>query len=202
MKSLRLVLSSLLLLCPLAVAQSKPSTAAPAKSDAQVSFDNLKTLAGELEGPVTIDPPMNGVSMADLRVVMRVTSKGHAIVHELQEKDVPFFNRTAAQAAQFDHPVTMLYLDNDHLNLVHYCDAGNRPHMVGKVSADGKKIAFEFVDISGDPKRGHMHGSAFTFGDANHHSEDWFFMLPGDKPIHAHFDLHRVNANSTDAQLR
>jgi hypothetical protein len=29
--------------------------------------------------------------------------------------------------------------------------------------------------------------------DANHHTEDWTYMLPGDKPVHAHFDLQRVN---------
>ena len=29
--------------------------------------------------------------------------------------------------------------------------------------------------------------------DANHHTEDWTFMMPGDKPVHAHFDLQRTN---------
>ncbi len=65
--------------------------------------------------------------------------------------------------------------------------------MLAKPSTDGKTVAFEFVDISGDPKRGHMHGGTFTVVDANHHVEDWFFMLPGDKLMHAHMDLHRVN---------
>ena len=35
----------------------------------------------------------------------------------------------------------------------------------------------------------HMHHSVFTIIDANHHTEDWTFMMK-DKPIHAHFDLH------------
>ncbi len=193
MKSLCFALSSLLLLGQIVLAQSNSTTPAPQKSAAQASFDKLKTLAGEGEGPVTIDPPMNGVSMAELRTVIRVTSKGNAIVHELQEKDGPFWMRSAEQSATVDHPVTMLYLDHDQLNLVHYCDAGNRPHMVGKALPDSKKITFEFVDISGSPQRGHMHGAGFTLGDANHHSEDWTFMLPGDKMMHAHFDLHRVD---------
>jgi len=169
-----------------------PQPAAP-QSAAQVSFETIKSIAGEWEGPVTIEPAMNGVSMADIRVVLRVTSKGHAIVHELQEKDVPFWMRSEEQVAKFDHPVTMFYLDGDQLNLVHYCDAGNRPHMTAKVSPDSRKIAFDMVDISGSPMRGHMQAMAFTPIDANHHAEDWMFMMPGDKLIHVHFDLHRVN---------
>jgi len=38
-----------------------------------------------------------------------------------------------------------------------------------------------------------MHHAVFTVIDANHHTEDWIYMMPGDKPIHAHFDLHRKN---------
>jgi hypothetical protein len=37
----------------------------------------------------------------------------------------------------------------------------------------------------------HMHHSVFTVIDANHHIEDWTFMMK-DKPIHAHFDLQRT----------
>ena len=85
----------------------------------------------------------------------------------------------------------MLYVDGDQLNLIHYCDAGNRPHMIGKMSPDGKTVEFEFVDISGSMKHGHMHHAVFTYIDANHHTEDWTYMMPGDKPIHAHFDLQR-----------
>jgi len=32
----------------------------------------------------------------------------------------------------------------------------------------------------------------FTIIDANHHTEDWTYMMPGDKPVHAHFDLQRT----------
>ena len=178
MKSLRVLL-------PLALLSL--STAALAQSDAQKSFDNLKNIAGEWEGVVTVVPPMPGMSgdTANLHVSMRVTSRGHAIVHELQESGTP------PDPKKYDPPVTMLYLNGDQLNLVHYCDAGNRPRMTGKMSPDGKTIEFELKDISGSTEY-HMHHSVFTIIDANHHTEDWTFMM-NDKPIHAHFDLHRTN---------
>jgi hypothetical protein len=158
----------------------------PATSDAQKSFDIMKTFAGEWEGPATV-PEMPKMSGGKLHVSMRVTSRGNAVVHELQEAN------TLLDATKYDHPVTMLYVDGGQLNLIHYCDAGNRPHMVGKSSHDGKTVEFEFADISGSQERGHMHHAVFTYIDANHHSEDWTYILPGDKAIHAHFDVHRVN---------
>ena len=93
---------------------------------------------------------------------------------------------------RYDHPVTMLYLDGDRLLLTHYCDAGNRPRMVAQTSADGKKVEFDFLDLSGGNQYGHMYHAVFTMIDANHHSEDWTYMMPGDKPMHAHMDLQRT----------
>ena len=184
MKSLRPLLPLILIaLTAFAFAQSQ------VPSDAQKSFDTLKTLAGDWEGPVAVNPPMPGMSddgKANLHVSMRVTSRGHAIVHELQEAGTPL------DPAKYDHPVTMLYLDGEHLNLVHYCDAGNRPHMVARKSADGRTVEFDFQDMSGGNDFGHMYHSVFTLVDADHHIEDWTYMMPGDKLIHAHFDLHRA----------
>jgi hypothetical protein len=190
MRFLRFALPAVLLsLCAVAVAQDhdiQKQQPAP-KSDAQMSFDTLKTLAGEWEGRVTVDPPQPDWkdSYKPLHITMRVTSRGNALVHEGQEANTPL------DPTKYDHPVTMLYVDNDQLNLVHYCDAGNRPHMVARKSAYGKTVEFDFVDISGGSQYGHMHHAVFTILDANHHTEDWTYMMPGDKPIHAHFDLQR-----------
>jgi hypothetical protein len=180
-----MIMKSLGVLLSLAVLSL--ATAAFAQSDAQKSFNNLKTLGGEWEGLVTVNPPMPGMTgdNANLHVSMRVTSRGNAIVHELQEAGTPL------DPHKYDHPVTMLYLNGDQLNLVHYCDAGNRPHMVARKS-DGKTVEFELVDISGGTENGHMDHGVFTLVDSDHHLEDWTYMMPGDKPIHAHFDLHRV----------
>jgi hypothetical protein len=192
MKSLRFMLSVVLMsLSTVAFAQSDmeksnalKSSVAAVPSEAQKSFTTLKNLAGEWEGPVTV-PDAPEMSGAKMHLSLRVTSRGNALVHEFQEAGTPL------DATKYDHPVTMLYVDGDQLTLIHYCDAGNRPRMTGKMSPDGKTVEFELKDISGSTEY-HMHHSVFTIIDANHHTEDWTFMMK-DKPMHAHFDLHRTN---------
>jgi len=191
MKSLRFMLSIVLLsLTSVAFAQSDAQhsdaqkSMAVVPSEAQQSFTTMKSLAGDWEGIVTV-PEAPAMSGGKMHLSLRVTSRGHALVHEFQEAGTPL------DATKYDHPVTMLYVDGDQLTLIHYCDAGNRPRMTGKMSPDGKAVEFELKDISGSTEM-HMHHSVFTLVDANHHTEDWTFMM-NDKPIHAHFDLHRTN---------
>jgi hypothetical protein len=192
MKSHRFMLSVVLLsLTSMAFAQSDAQksdaqkSVAAAPSEAQRSFTTMKSLAGEWEGAVTVPemPEMSGGK--PMHLSLRVTSRGNALVHEFQEAGTPL------DATKYDHPVTMLYVDGDQLTLIHYCDAGNRPRMTGKMSPDGKTVEFELKDISGSTEY-HMHHSVFTVIDASHHTEDWTFMM-NDKPVHAHFDLHRTN---------
>ena len=175
-------LCTLLLLSAVALAQSATPAPAPPKSEAQVAFDKMKTFAGSWEGTLTTTPAAPEVQGHKADVVMRVTSRGNALMHDLRVDGIP------------DNPITMFYLDENRMLLTHYCDAGNRPRMVGKMSPDGKKIEFDFLDISGSPKY-HMHHAVLTTLDENHHTEDWTFMM-GDQPIQAHFDLHRTNTGS------
>jgi len=175
MKS-RIALSVLFTLLA-AAAFAVDSAATP--SDAQKSFDTMKTLAGSWEGHFTTIPPQADIEGKPAHTTLRVTSMGNAIVHEMQGEGRP------------DDPITMLYLDGDRLLLTHYCDAGNRPRMTGKMSPDGKTVEFEFLDVAGSTQYGHMHHAVFTIIDANHHTEDWTYMQPGDKPVHAHIDLQR-----------
>ena len=195
MKSRRFVLFVVLMsLATVAFAQSDAhkmgasKTPAP-KSEAQTSFEAMKTLAGDWEGPVKTDMPVEAkVDIKPLHISMRMTSRGNVLVHEMQEAGTPL------DPAKYDHPVTMVYVDADadRLTLVHYCDAGNRPRMTGKISPDGKTLEFDFADLSGSNKYGHMYHSVFTIIDANHHTEDWTYMMPGDKPVHAYVDLQRA----------
>lgn len=177
MKFLRFGLTILLIAATTAFAQNTPPKAPP--SDAQISFEKMKSLAGTWEGKITTTPPAPEVQDKVARVTLRVTSSGNAVMHEIQ---IP---------GREDDPITMFYLDGDRLTLTHYCDAGNRPRMTGKLAPDGKTLDFKFLDISGEMKY-HMHHSSFTVLGSNHHSEDWTFMM-GDKPVIAHFDLQRKN---------
>lgn len=165
-------------LSALVVAQSRP-----APSDAQKSFDTLKTLAGNWDG--SVKNPYTGKTDA-AHVTLRVTSRGNAIVDEMKDPSTP------DDPTRYDHPVTVFYLDGNRLLLTHYCDAGNRPRMVASTGQDGKKVEFDLLDLSGGNQNGHMYHVLFTIIDANHHTEDWSYMMPGDKPINGHIELHRV----------
>ncbi len=181
MKSSHFLLSlALLSISTLALAQSDPQP-----SNAQQSFTQLKGLAGTWKGPITATPPQPDWGDKPMFVSLRVTSRGNALVHEMKEPGTP-------DDPNHDDPITMLYLDGDRLLLTHYCDAGNRPRMAAKTSPDGKTIEFDFVDVAGGTQYGHMHQAVFTVIDANHHTEDWTYMEPGDKMVHAHFDLQRT----------
>jgi hypothetical protein len=176
MKSLFL---TLFLIASTAVfAQNNTAPKAP-PTESQISFDKMKSLAGIWEGKLTTTPPAPEVQGKIAQVTLRVTSSGNAVMHEIT---IP---------GREDNPITMFYLDGDRLTLTHYCDAGNRPRMTGKLAADGKTLDFTFLDISGEMKY-HMHHSTITAIDANRHTEDWTFMV-GDKPVIAHFDLTRKN---------
>ena len=160
------------------------SVQAFAQSDAQKSFDKLKTLSGVWEGKVTTDMKVpESFEKIPMHVVLRTTSRGNALMHEMSSTGSP------------DDPITMFYLDEDRVLLTHYCDAGNRPRMAGKLSPDGKTLEFTFIDVAGSNLQEHMHHARFTFIDADHHTEDWTFMM-GDTAVHGHVDLHRTGDGS------
>lgn len=168
-----LLAAAVLCLSTTALAETPP--------DAKASFTSLKTLEGAWEGRLTTDPKVPELPEgANAKVWLRVTSMGNALMHEMKMEGRP------------DDPITMLYLDEGRLLLTHYCDGGNRPRMVAKPSTDGKTVAFDFLDVSGPVKHGHMHDAAFTMVDADHHVEEWTFHLPGDKHVRASIDLRRV----------
>jgi hypothetical protein len=152
------------------VSMPMPKTAG-SQSDAQKAFEKLKTLAGSWQGSVM------GMSV---QATIRVTSRGNAILHEMTSSAMP------------DNPITMIYVDGDRLLLTHYCDAGNRPRMEGKISPDGNSVEFNLVDITGNTERGFMNRVAFTIVDANHHNEESTWVLPGNKPFRATGNLQRT----------
>jgi len=190
MKAISFVTCALMLcISTIALPQSemhKPDGQKPdaQQTSAELAFARLKTLAGNWKGQAAMGPGMS----APVRVSMRVTSGGAALMHEMVPE-----GRSGDPGNGDDDPVTMVYLDGDRLILTHYCDSGkNRPRMVGKLSPDGKTVEFDFLDVSGGTKNGHMHHAVFTFIDADHHSEDWTYMSPANEPGQAHIDLVRA----------
>jgi len=147
-----------------------PKTSGP-QSDAQKAFEKLKTLAGSWEGSIMGMP---------VQITIRVTSSGNAILHE------------GTSSGMKDNPITMLYVDSDRLLLTHYCNSGNRPRMQGKLSPDGKTVTFDFLDVSGNAQRFLMHDAAFTLIDANHHIEEWTYILSGKPPIRGRGEFQRT----------
>jgi hypothetical protein len=164
MKSLRFMLSVVLMLL---------STLALAQSDAQKSFDKLKTLAGSWEGSMDGKP---------LLVSLRVTSMGNALMHEMTVGGRP------------EDPISMFHLDGDRLILNHYCDAGNQPRMVGTISPDGKTITFNFLDATNllSSQMGHMQHVVFNLIDSDHHTELWEFAMADGKPMGGLLELKRT----------
>ncbi len=140
MKSRSMLFVVLMALSTLALAQSdaQKSPTAPVPSAAQKSFATMKSLAGSWEGHVTTVPPAADIEGKLMQVSLRVTSMGHTLMHEVTGTGRP------------DDPITMFVVDGDRLLLTHYCDADNRPRMVGTMSPDGKTVEFEFLDISGN----------------------------------------------------
>ena len=171
----------LLSLSELAVAQASPPghDARSAQSASQVSFGVLKSLAGSWTGAVTTDPPNPDIN-GPIQVTMRVASRGSVLVHEIAPGGVP--------------EPTIIYLEGDRLTLVHYCEAGNRPRLVGHKPADSQSVKFEFAELSGSAEPAYLHDFVFTRISADHHTEDWTFMLPGNRPLHAHFDLKKARS--------
>lgn len=142
----------------------EPPKTADGQSVAKKAFAKLKTLAGSWEGTV-MGVPIN--------FTIRAASSGTAILHE---------GNTSAEGPP-KHEITMFYLDGARLLATHYCDAGNRSHMEGKLSADGRAIEFNFLDVVGPTRGGYLKDMVITMTDADHHVVAFTFVMPDGKPI-------------------
>ena len=149
------------------------ASAAFAQSDAQKSFDKMKSLAGSWEGTFEGKP---------LQVSLRVTSMGNTLMHEMKHGGGP------------EDPITMFHLDGERLVLTHYCDAGNQPRMVATTSPDGRTITFNFLDATNllSSQMGHMRRVVFDLIDADHHTEMWEFATADGKQMGGLLDLKRA----------
>ncbi len=151
--------------------QETPKNVTP-QSDAQKAFEKLKTLSGSWQGTVMGIP---------INFTIRAASSGTAILHEGNtEKGPP------------DHEITMFYVEGDRLIATHYCDAGNRARLEGTMSADGKSVEFNFLDVAGSTKGGLVKRIMFTMIDANKHVEEFTFIMPNGKPVELRGEFQRT----------
>ena len=74
----------------------------------------------------------------------------------------------------------------------HYCAAGNQPRMRATGSPDGRSLAFEFVDVSGEAGREVMRGLVVTFVDADHFAQAWTSRAADGKEHSSVFAYTRV----------
>jgi hypothetical protein len=154
-----------------AFSQEKSKNITP-PSNAQKAFEKLKTLSGSWEGTI-MGVPIN--------FTIRAASSSTAILQE--------GNTTKGPTP--DHEITMFYLDGDRLLATHYCDAGNRVNLEGKISDDGKSVEFSFLDEAGSTKNGLVKRVMFTMMDANKHVEEFTFVMNG-KPIELRGEFQRT----------
>jgi hypothetical protein len=149
------------------------TTAVFAQSDAQKSFDQLKSLTGSWEGKNSIGQPV--------QVSYRMTAGGSALMSEIVGH-----GETMISMINFDGPNRLL--------LTHYCTVGNQPRMQASASPDGKTITFNFLDATNldSPQSGHMDHVVIALLGPDHHTEEWNFIDHG-KQIKEFFDLTRKN---------
>lgn len=174
------ILSALLICFVMAMARatsvaqtaSHPTNGA-APSDAQKTFDKMKTLAGSWQGTIM------GLS---IDVTIRLTSSRTAILHEA----------TTSGGRPPDHEITMFYVEGDRLLATHYCDAGNRARLEGKMSPDGKTSEFNFLDVVGSTKGGLVKRMVFTMLEPNKHVIELTFIMPNGKPIELRAEFERT----------
>ena len=147
------------------------STAVFAQSDAQKSFDQLKSLAGSWEGKSSEGEPV--------QVSFRMTAGGSALMSEI--------------VGHGEDMISMINFDGpDRLLLTHYCAVGNQPRMQATASPDGKTITFNFVDATNldGQQSGHMDHVVLAMLGPDHHIEEWNFVDHG-KQVKQVFDLTR-----------
>ena len=177
MKILIRTLMPTLLICLLASAtvftQDNPPKSASAQSDAKKAFEKLKTLTGSWQGTVM------GMSV---NVTIRLASSGTAILHEA----------TGDGKRPPNHEITMFYVDGDRLLATHFCDGGNRVRWEGKMSPDGKRIEFSFLDVAGGTRGGLAKDMVFTMIDADKHAIVLNFITPDGKSVDVRGEFQRT----------
>ena len=87
----------------------------------------------------------------------------------------------------------MFYVEGDRLLATHYCDAGNRAHLEGKLTSDGKGVDFNILELVGSKRGGYLQRMLFTLPDSDHQVAELSFVQPDGKPIPLRGGFQRTN---------
>ena len=130
--------------------------AGPIGSPAVQAFDRLKGLVGDWQA----ETPMGKIHLK-----YELISGGNVLLERLDAPSV------------HDKPmITAYYVEDDKLELTHYCQLGNQPHMVARqINLGTGEIDFDFAGAanlaSADAQ--HMHSAKVRLIDADHFNSDW-----------------------------
>lgn len=168
-------LAIVIILVATSVVALPQTTPKPVSVPAEVmkAFEIMKTLAGSWQGTIM------GIS---INATIRPSSSGTAIMHEANTD----------RGGPPNHEITMFYMEENRLLMTHYCDAGNRARLEGKMSPDGKTIEFNFLDVIGSTKGGLVKRMVFTLIDANKHLVEFTFIKPDGQPIDLRGEFQRT----------
>jgi hypothetical protein len=167
----RLALPALLLLT---VPTFAVDAATAPTGNAAAAFERLKTLVGQWEGDT---------SMGKFQLTYELISGGHV----LQER--------VSSNSQHETMVTTYYLNGDSLELRHYCQLGNVPHMVArKIDLQNGEIGFDFADAANlaSDQSPHMHSATIKIVDADHFTGAWTLFENAKPKVTVAAQYHRV----------
>jgi uncharacterized protein (TIGR02246 family) len=130
------------------------------------ALERLKSLAGDWAGTATWDQGGKKGSV-EFKLSYKVTSGGKTVVETM-------FPGTPGEM------VTVYYVDDGDLALVHYCTAGNQPRMMLKPAANPDDLAFRCVGGANMKERdSHMHSARIRILDADHIAGEWSSVKDG-----------------------
>jgi len=102
-------------------------------------------------------------------------------------------------AGQPHERMTVYYLEDDALKLVHYCALGNRPRMVAQ-SKEGADLYFALDGRGGlsSVNENHMHSAEFHFEGVDRMSQSWALYREGVEVESHGSELERRPARASD----
>ena len=164
-----LIATTLVCLAGLTVGATALREAAPTPGEA--GLERLASYAGDWYGVGEDGKPTD-----ELVSSVRVTAGGHTVL----ETHWP---------GQPHEMVTLYYLEDDALMLVHYCMLGNQPKMRAASMTDDE-LSFECVGMK-DEQQSHMHSASIKSLGENHHNLSWTNREKGEEVEAVVFDVIR-----------